>query len=275
MKNFIVLYLKGLIIGIGQIIPGVSGAMLAIFFGIYEKAVEIISDFFHNVKENLKFLIPVGLGIITSVLFISKLIKFSLETFYIPTMLLFIGLIVGSLPPVFKKLKNKNKSNIFILLFVFVLITCLSLFNIENSVLIDNFSLIQYLMLLIVGFIYAATMVIPGVSGTAIMMLIGYYNIVIDMISSLTSINYIISHFGVIFPFVIGFILGVIIISKLMNYLLKNYETKTYYGIVGLVLSSILIMIIKTFNKGFEVFGLAFGLFLFIIGTYISKKLDI
>lgn len=275
MKKTVILYLKGLIIGLGQIVPGVSGAMLAIFLGLYEKGVEAISNFFTNIKANLKFLIPIGLGIVTSVLFISKLIKISLDNFYVPTMLLFIGLILGSVPPLFEKTKRETKKyNIIIFLVVFIGISAISLLNLENKVVINNFNVIQYLMFALVGFIYAATMVIPGVSGTAIMMLIGYYNIVITMISSLTSIDYIFSHLGIIFPFAFGFVIGVIIISKMMNYLLKKHETKTYYGIIGLVCSSILIMIVKTFNVNFDVFTLVTGLILFLIGFYISKKLE-
>ena len=93
MKENIRLIVKGLIIGLGKIIPGVSGGMLAISLGVYEKGLDALSHFFRNVKENTKFLCLLGLGILISVVLMSKLIKFSLDNYYLPTMLLFIGLI--------------------------------------------------------------------------------------------------------------------------------------------------------------------------------------
>ncbi len=275
MKEIFTLFIKGLIIGIGQIIPGVSGGMLAISLGLYEKGINAISNFFSNIKENIKFLIPLGLGIITSILYMSKVIKYFLAAFYLPTMLLFIGLIIGGIPPLIDKIKvNTNKNNIIILIVVFVIVTTLSLFKTNNNINLDTISTFEYITLFIVGVIYAATMVVPGVSGTAIMMLIGYYGVIIDIISNLTNINYTISNINIALPILIGFIFGIIVVSKLMNYLLKKHEIKTYFGIVGLVLSSIFIMFIKTFNNNSNVNGVIIGIILLVIGTLISKKLD-
>ena len=102
MKENIRLIVKGLIIGLGKIIPGVSGGMLAISLGVYEKGLDALSHFFRNVKENTKFLCLLGLGILISVVLMSKLIKFSLDNYYLPTMLLFIGLIAGGLHKLFE-----------------------------------------------------------------------------------------------------------------------------------------------------------------------------
>lgn len=275
MKEIFNLFIKGLIIGIGQIIPGVSGGMLAISLGLYEKGISAISNFFNNIKENLKFLVPIALGIITSVLYISKLIKFFLSAYYLPTMLLFIGLIIGGVPPLIDKIKvNTNKKNIIIIIIVFVIVTSLSLFKGNNNISFDNISIFEYITLFIVGIIYAATMVIPGVSGTAIMMLIGYYGVIIDLISNLTNISYTLENFNIAIPILIGFIFGVIVVTKLMNYLLKNHEVKTYFGITGLVLSSVLIMFLKTFNTNSNFNEVIIGLILLVLGYFTSKKLD-
>lgn len=275
MKNAFGLFIKGLIIGIGQIVPGVSGGMLAISFGLYERGVDAIGNFFNDIKENLKFLVPLGLGIITSVLMISKAIKYALTSFYFPTMLLFIGLIVGGIPPLFDKVNQKNcKKNITIFLLVFIFITAISFLSTKNSIQFESISIMEVISLFFVGIVYAATMVIPGVSGTAIMMLIGYYDLVITIISSATSISYILSNLSVITPIAIGFIFGVIIISKFMNYLLKKHEISTYFGIIGLVLSSIFIMFVQTFKSSYNVIDVIIGLILLVIGILVSKKLD-
>jgi len=275
MKEILILFLKGLIIGTGQIIPGVSGGMLAITFGLYEKGINAISNFWKNLKENIKFLLPLGLGILFSILMTSKIIKYFLATYYLPTMLLFIGLIIGGVPSILTKIKKPYKKNNFIILIlIFLLVTFLSLFKGNNNVIINDFSIFTNLSLFFVGIIYAATMVIPGVSGTAIMMLIGYYNLVLTIISNLTNINYISSNFNLILPIGIGFIFGLLIITKLMDYLLKKHEIITYYGIIGLVLSSIFVMFTKTFNNNYSVIQIIIGLFLLVIGYFISRKLD-
>jgi len=275
MKEILILFLKGLIIGTGQIIPGVSGGMLAITFGLYEKGINAISNFWKNLKENIKFLLPLGLGILFSILMTSKIIKYFLATYYLPTMLLFIGLIIGGVPSILTKIKKPYKKNNFIILIlIFLLVTFLSLFKGNNNVIINDFSIFTNISLFFVGIIYAATMVIPGVSGTAIMMLIGYYNLVLTIISNLTNINYISSNFNLILPIGIGFIFGLLIITKLMDYLLKKHEIITYYGIIGLVLSSIFVMFTKTFNNNYSVIQIIIGLFLLVIGYFISRKLD-
>ena len=96
MKNILILIFKGMIIGVGQIIPGVSGGMLAISLGLYEKGVDAISNIFSDLKDNVKFLCSVGFGVVISVIIFSKIIKYLLINFYLHTMLLFIGLIFGT-----------------------------------------------------------------------------------------------------------------------------------------------------------------------------------
>lgn len=275
MKNSLILIFKGIIIGIGQIIPGVSGGMLAITLGLYEKGIEIISNIFKNTKNNFHFLLMVGSGILLSVIFCSKLIKFSLIKFYLPTMLLFIGLIFGGVPSLIKKINNYNEfniSNIMITVVTFIIITILSLVNSGYSNNLNN--IFGFIIFIIVGFIYAATMVIPGISGTAIMMLIGYYDIIINMISNLSNISITFSNLNIVIPFSFGLVLGIIYVSRFMDYILKKHEIKTHYFIMGLVSSSIFIMFIQTFKVHFDIISLIIGLLLLIIGYYISRFLD-
>ena len=100
------LFIKGLIIGIGKIIPGVSGLVIAISFGLYEKGIDAINNYFGNVKENTKFLLVLGSGILLSIILMSNLIKILLNKYYFLTMLLFIGLISGGIPSLFSKNKR-------------------------------------------------------------------------------------------------------------------------------------------------------------------------
>lgn len=277
MKDKLILIIKGMIIGIGQIIPGVSGGMLAITLGLYEKGINAISNLFSDLKGNIKFLIFVGIGILISVITFSKIIKYSLINFYLPTMLLFIGLIIGGVPSLFKKIKkfgDTSKNNFTLTTIVFILIFLLSFLNFNNNINFININILTCISFFFVGIIYAATMVIPGISGTAIMMLIGYYGIVIDIISNLSNFHKTLSNIGIVLPFALGLLFGIIFVSKLMNYLLKKHEVKTYYSILGLVLSSIVVMFLQTFRNIYSIPNIIFGIILFFIGYNISKKLE-
>ena len=108
------LIIKGFILGVCKIIPGVSGGMVAITLGLYDKGIEAINNFFKDVKKNTLFLGQLGLGLLIAIFVFSKIINYALDHFYLPTILLFIGLIIGGVPNLFKKVKTKNKKNWFI-----------------------------------------------------------------------------------------------------------------------------------------------------------------
>ena len=155
-----------------------------------------------------------------------------------------------------------------------MIVTLLSILNVNNNIDFNNINIITYVNFFIVGIIYAATMVIPGVSGTAIMMLIGYYGIIIDIMSNLNNIGKTLSNINIVLPFGIGLLVGIILISKLMNYLLKKHEIKTHYCILGLIISSVLVMIMQTFKNVYQMPSIVIGIILLVIGYFISKKLD-
>ena len=131
--NTIILFIKGLIIGIGKIIPGVSGAVLAIILKLYDRGLESIVNFFSNPKENILFLLKVGLGIITGIIFFSNIINYTLSNYYVCTMLLFIGLIIGGIPSILKEVDKKDYIYSIITIIIF---TIISLLNINNNYVI-------------------------------------------------------------------------------------------------------------------------------------------
>ena len=105
MKEIILLIIKGMIIGLANIIPGVSGGTLMITLGLYEEIIETISHFFKNFKKNLKFIIPLGIGMVLAILLLSKVISICLENYPFPTTIFFIGLIIGGIPLIWKKIE--------------------------------------------------------------------------------------------------------------------------------------------------------------------------
>lgn len=275
MKEKMGLIIKGFFIGIANIIPGVSGGTLAITLGIYEKLINAISHFFKNLKENLKFIIPIGIGALLSIILLSRVINFCLNKYTLATILFFIGLILGGIPLLNKKIKGhyKSISNIVIFIATFSLVILLSLIKGEGHVSFSNMNFIDYIWLFLVGVIAAATMVIPGISGSFVLMLLGYYKPIINAISSLTQFENIVGNILILFPFGIGVLVGIVAISKLLEFLFKKFEVKTYFGVMGFIISSIITIFIGTEGLVFSIPQLLIGLVLLSLGFVVAYKL--
>ncbi len=276
MKEKIILAIKGFLIGVANIIPGVSGGTFALTLGIYEELIGTISHFFKNLQKNLRFIIPIAIGAVLSILIGSKVITKSLENFPFATTLFFIGLIVGGIPLLTNKIKKekKNISNgvIFCLTFLFVL--GLGLLKTNGEAL--SFSQIGiggYFLLFFVGMIAAATMVIPGVSGSMVLMLLGYYHPIISTIEKLTHFKNIGESIMILLPFGIGILIGIVAIAKLIEFLLKKYEGKTYYGVLGFVMASVLTLLKTLFPIEASVLEIIVAILLLVIGFIIGYRL--
>lgn len=269
MKSLI-LIIKGFFIGIAKIIPGVSGALLAITFNLYEEGLNAITNFFDNPKKNLFFLLKVGFGIILGIIIFSKVITYFFKYYYFLTMFFFIGLIGGGIIPIIKKNKSKNYP---IILISFIIIYLISTLTGNNNINIEN-NFTKILIFSISGLIDAASTVIPGISGTALLLLIGTYNQIITLISNITNIEIIISNLEIFLPYTINLFLGLIIFTKLMHYLFKKKREKTISFIIGISLSTLLILIIKTLNTPHQNTILIPAIILLIIGYIIGKNLD-
>ena len=177
--NFFTLFLKGIIIGIGKIIPGLSGSMIMMILGLYEKAIDAICNFFDDIIENSKFLVVISSGILLSVSLISKLIKVALNNHYFLIMCFFIGLILGGIPSIFKEIKGtSNKSNIILFIICLLIVSGLSFIDYDQATIVKE---TNNILLFLVGIIEAATMIIPGISGTAVLMAFGLYHILLDI----------------------------------------------------------------------------------------------
>ena len=275
MKEKLTLVIKGFLIGVANIIPGVSGGTLAITLGIYEKLIGAISHFFKNLKENIKFIIPIGIGAVLSILLLSRVISFCLDKYTLATILFFIGLILGGIPLLNKKIKGhyKNVSNIIIFLLSFGFVIALSVLKGENVVSFANMNIINYIMLFLVGVVAAATMIIPGVSGSFVLMLLGYYKPIVDTIGALTKFNNIWQNIMILVPFGIGVLVGIVAISKLLEFLFKKYEVKTYFGVMGFIMASIITIFTGAEGLAFSIPQLLIGLMLLGIGFTAAYKL--
>ena len=275
MKSIINI-LKGMIIGVANIIPGVSGGTLMIILGIYEEVIDTISHFFKNFKKNLKFIIPLGIGMVLSILLLSNVISFSLEKYPFATTIFFIGLIIGGIPILWKRCSasKSNGSNWLVFFITFGIVLLFTFMKSDNYLVsFDNLNMMGYIKLLVVGIVAAATMVIPGISGSFVLMLLGYYEPIVNTIKNLTNFSSLGSNILILLPFGVGIIVGIVLVAKLIEFLFKKYPVKTNYGVLGFVVASIISIIIPILNvhKGF--IEIIVAVFLFVIGAIVSYKL--
>lgn len=271
--------------GIANVIPGVSGGTIAIILGIYEKFISAISNLFKDIKENFRFLIPVVIGMVLAILILSSVIEYSYDNFPIPTMLLFVGLVLGGIPMLLKNVIGRKECKMFssyiILIFTFslvILMACSDLiFGTVKEVNLLELNIGGYILLFIVGVIAAATMVIPGISGSLMLMLLGYYYPIIERINDFVVFNNLTKNILILGVFGIGVLVGIVLISKLLEMLFEKYNTKTYFGVLGFIFASILAIPISTClqisNLTFNLMQLIIGILLLIAGSFISYKL--
>lgn len=267
-----ILFLKGFLIGIAKIIPGVSGAMLAINFNLYEKIIDALTNFFPNWKNNLIFLLKVGLGIILAIVLCSNLISYLLNNYKFITMMFFTGLIMGGTYNFSKQLKYSSK-NIFILILILLITLIITLHNpINNYILTGKF--IDNIIFFIGGIIEISSSIIPGISGTALHLMLGIYDNILEMISQIFNFNYIINHINIYLSYSLGMFFSLIITLYLVNYFLKKYRETSYLIILGLSLSSILVLLLITFKTPFSILEFILGIMLLFVGLLISCILD-
>lgn len=259
------LIMKGMIIGIGKIIPGVSGSLLAISLGVYEKAIDSLINIYKDSK-NIVFLGKMGIGILISIIFFSKIILYFLNNYYLYTMIFFIGLMMGNIPSSIKIVKQAKKKDIIYLLLSLLLVYIIYKFK-SPIVYSPNISFNNFIIIFMLGVIDAITMIVPGISGTALFMMLNCYHFIMDLFSNLFSKIYFTLTFG------IGVIIGILITGYIMNKLLTKHKEKVHLVILGFTISSLIVLlipIIKMINS-FNVIPLAI---LLILGFIISKKLE-
>ena len=143
----------------------------------------------------------------------------------------------------------------------------------RGSVSFDNMQILGYLLLFIVGIIASATMVIPGISGSFTLMLIGYYEPIVSVVNNIVAFKDIKSNLLIILPFLIGVVIGIILISKIINYLLKKYPVSVYYIILGFVLSSIFSVFYQVFSYNFVLSHFIIGIILMVLNSILVSKL--
>lgn len=230
---------RGILMGISDLIPGVSGGTIAFILGIYDRLLAAISGFFsRDWKKQLGFLIPLGMGIVITLLLFSRVIEYLLEHYYEATQFFFMGLILGVLPYIARQAevkKNFTARHIVILIVIGGALASMAFIQTSEDVApITSLSIPVFFLLFFSGWLASMAMLLPGISGSFILLLLGVYTTAINALSTL--------NLPVVMTIGAGVIVGFIISSKAIQYLLEHFTYVTYAAIIGLILGSLFVV---------------------------------
>lgn len=274
--------LKGMVIGIANIIPGVSGGTMAVSMGIYDKLIHCLTHLFKEFKESIKFLLPVLIGAAIALVGLSFVITPAFEHFPLQTNCLFIGLIVGGLPAVWTKVKGKGIKLSYLIPFLvfFVLVVGMAAMGETEGAAADlSFSAGSVIKLFFVGIIASATMVIPGVSGSMMLLLMGYYNPIVASIKSFVEalvafdMAGILQGCGVLVPMGIGIVFGIFAIAKVIEIVFEKFPMQAYWAIIGLIVASPIAILILGETGVISIVSVLTSIVTLGVGFVIAMKL--
>lgn len=229
--------LRGMAVGITETVPGISGSTVAMILGIYERLIYSLSILTtKHRKEALPFLCTFGTGMVIGFAISIFIIDYLLSNYRTPTLTFFIGIIVGFLPYLWKETLHHSNNKLtlkhYIIMLLFLSIVVFGqFFSGMNQIDLNNLSIADYIFFAVAGFIASTALVLPGLSGALILTILGIYEIAT---ASLMSFD-----LPIIFAIGSGIVLGVLLTSKLIRYLLANYTVETYAAMIGLVSGSI------------------------------------
>lgn len=290
-------FLKGVIIGVANILPGISGGMLAITMGVYDRIIHAVNRLFKEPVRSIRILFPYGIGAVAGIILLSLVFEYFFHTYPLQTKLSFLGLIAGGLPTLFQKSFSKNRSEVkkgmataaftcaAVLVITFLAESVIS--SSHNGEGLDMASGAAYLIskkhwifdLFLIGLISAATMVIPGVSGSMILMMLGYYEPILltnnacIRASSAFDIQGLIWNGIIILPYYTGMLLGIFLFAKVVEKLLNHHERQMYCVIVGLVFSSPFVILWDIPWKEVELYEVLGGTALALLGYVAAEAL--
>lgn len=261
---------RGLIIGASNVVPGISGGTLALLLGIYDRLILSINNLFSRKwKQQLTFLIPLGIGMVIATFLFSNWIKWLFENYPDPTQFAFIGLIIGILPLLIKEsgVKQNFKGNHFLLLLIGVVVAAsFEFFKGDEGFIIAEIDLRTYALLLLAGFIASTAMILPGISGSLILLIMGVYGTIINAVTTL--------QLDILIVVAIGVGLGIITMSKLISYMLSQYPVATYAVIIGLVIGSIYVIYPSWPVGGSELILSGLALLLGLVLAYMLGRVE-
>lgn len=258
IKSFFMDVICGAAIGIAFIIPGFSGGSIAAILGIYEKLVGAIAGIFKEFKKSILTLLPIGIGMVLGVISLLFPLGWALGAFPIPTVCIFVGLAIGGLPSITDNCRGGIKlTNIFAFIIPLGLAAALSFLPVQPDVnLLSGLNFGDYLLLLIIGLVGSTALVVPGISGSMLLLIFGYYNPIVSLMTDhLFKGRDVGQSVAVLCTVGGGIVAGFFIISVIMKWLLKSCPRGTHFAILGFIIGSIPTVFISTAKES----GLTFS----------------
>lgn len=256
MKQF----LKGIIVGIGGVAPGLSGSVLLIIFGLYRKTLDALGNLFSDFKRNLRFLLPLVAGMFVGVLLFSKVIDFVLHHYEMPTRFCFLGLILGTLPMVWQEVRKEGFSKKYYAVILAAAAFGFWFFAVNPNAFpqVTDPTLLQSVLL---GVAVAATAIVPGIDPAVFLSTLGFYEMYVAALADFQTV--------ILLPMVAGLAIGAVAISFCMSWLFKRFYTATFSVIFGIFLSMIPNMLTENCVPGWNAAS-AVSLVLLIAGFGLS-----
>jgi len=234
IMNTAVKIIKGIIIGIATLVPGVSGGTMAIILGLYDDIIHSISSFFSDIRKNTLFLLTVGIGGIIGLFGFSWIMKFLLSNFRFPMIYFFIGVIIGGILFLYKKTETPDRRMADWIYFAigFIIIIVMKVYDGTIVNLANSTGVLQFVFLFFAGIIIAIALILPGISTSFMLLAIGLYDIFIDAVSNV-KLNYLV-------PIGLGTVFGVLTTTRVLENSMNKKPRPTYLLILGFVVGSIL-----------------------------------
>ena len=247
MMNYLYVFLAGVVIGIANIIPGVRGGTMAVVMNIFDRLIEAISNIRKEFKKNILFLVVMGLGAGVGILLFANLISYCRDHFPTATNFFFVGLIFGSIPMVYKRATADSFKVSHLIPFAaalgIMIFTVVFVPGSDTAAVMTELNVLNFILLFLASTLAAACMIIPGISGSFVMLLLGTYTTITTAISEF--------NFVILIPIGLGCAVGILGGAKVIKFLLQRYPQATYFTILGLVVGSIPVLLKNVFwEKG-------------------------
>lgn len=231
MKNF----LKGMAVGIATLVPGVSGGTMAVILGIYDELIHAIGSFFENWKKHSLLLVEIGFGSLMGVALFSRFMESTMARYPHLMQFLFMGIIIGGLPVLYRKSAagtKRKKGDIIFFVLGFALVLSMSAKPAAVVTMATEQSFLSMLFLFIAGIVIAVALILPGISGSFVLLVLGLYEITLNAINNLNVLFLV--------PLVLGVVAGTLATTRIIESFLQKHPSKTYMLIMGFVAGSLI-----------------------------------
>ena len=259
-KDWILRFVKGMFIGSGFILPGVSGGALAAIFGIYERIISFLANITKNFKENILFFLPVGLGSFAGIVLLSYGVSFLLGNYETIILWFFVGCIVGTIPALWREAGKEGRTNREIIILIAAFIFGVIFLKLGESAIGGSVPQ-NFFTWMIAGGLIALGIIVPGLSPSNFIVFMGMYK---DMSDAFKTLD-----LSVIFPIAIGGLVTVVSLSKLVHYIFQKAYPQLFHFIFGIVLASTVLIIPLNYD-GFTMLGYLSCFLLLLAGTWLG-----